>query len=198
MPIAPMALPQPGRTPPAPITTARRIGSSCRRSRMARSPSPTAGTVSARPTVRSAAPRRGDNAMRKSFVLAVASVIVLIATALPAQQPQKAPGPWRGAGATPCVGPDGGVFQCPPAPRVIAVRAGRLFDSKTGQMLTRQVVLLHGRAHHGGRTGGSGQDSGRRAGDRPQPGDGPARPDRRAHAHVQHRGPEHARRKRRC
>ena len=35
-------------------------------------------------------------------------------------------------------------LQCPPAPRVIAVRAGRLFDSKTGQMLTRQVVLLSG------------------------------------------------------
>ena len=59
-------------------------------------------------------------------------------------QVQAPPAPWRGAGPTPCVGPDGGVYQCPPAPRVIAVRAGRLFDSKTGQMLTRQVVLLSG------------------------------------------------------
>ena len=42
------------------------------------------------------------------------------------------------------MGSDGGVYKCPPAPRVIAVRAGRLFDSKTGQMLTRQVVLLSG------------------------------------------------------
>ena len=42
------------------------------------------------------------------------------------------------------MGSDGGVYQCPPAPRTIAVRAGRLFDSKTGQMLTRQVVVLHG------------------------------------------------------
>jgi imidazolonepropionase-like amidohydrolase len=42
------------------------------------------------------------------------------------------------------MGPDGGAYQCPPAPRVVAVRAGRLFDSKGGQMLARQVVLLMG------------------------------------------------------
>jgi imidazolonepropionase-like amidohydrolase len=42
------------------------------------------------------------------------------------------------------MGSDGGFFQCPPAPRVVAVRAGRMFDSKTGQILTRQVVLLSG------------------------------------------------------
>jgi imidazolonepropionase-like amidohydrolase len=42
------------------------------------------------------------------------------------------------------VGKDGGVLQCPPAARVIAIRAGRLFDSKTGQMLTGQVVILSG------------------------------------------------------
>ncbi len=69
--------------------------------------------------------------------------ILLIATTLSAQV-QPPPAPWRGAGPTPCVGSDGGIIQCPPAPRVIAVRAGRLFDSKTGQMLARQVVLLQG------------------------------------------------------
>ena len=42
------------------------------------------------------------------------------------------------------MGPEGGFLQCPPAPRAIAIRAGRLFDSKTGQMLTKQVVLLTG------------------------------------------------------
>jgi imidazolonepropionase-like amidohydrolase len=51
---------------------------------------------------------------------------------------------WRGAGPTPCVGSDGGVLQCPPAPQTVAVRAGRLFDSKTGQMRMEQVVLLTG------------------------------------------------------
>ena len=52
--------------------------------------------------------------------------------------------PWRGAGPTPCTGSDGGFHQCPPALGVTAVRAGRLFDSKTGQMLTKQVVILSG------------------------------------------------------
>jgi imidazolonepropionase-like amidohydrolase len=59
-------------------------------------------------------------------------------------QVQPPPAPWRGAGPTPCVGSDGGVYRCPPAPHSLAVRAGRLFDSKTGQMLTKQVVLVSG------------------------------------------------------
>jgi imidazolonepropionase-like amidohydrolase len=59
-------------------------------------------------------------------------------------QVQPPPAPWRGAGATPCVGSDGGVYQCPPAPRAFAVRAGHLFDSTTGQVLTKQVVLVSG------------------------------------------------------
>src|SRR2546428_3101884 len=69
--------------------------------------------------------------------------ILLIATTLSAQV-QPPPAPWRGAGPTPCVGPDGGVYQCPPAPRVIAVRAGRLFDSKTGQLLKGQIIVVSG------------------------------------------------------
>ena len=52
--------------------------------------------------------------------------------------------PWRGAGPTPCTGSDGGYRQCPPAPRVIAIRAGHLFDSRKGQLLARQVVVLTG------------------------------------------------------
>ena len=73
--------------------------------------------------------------------------ITLLAAALGmmlSAQVQPPPAPWRGAGPTPCVGSDNGVFQCPPAPRVIAVRAGRMFNSKTGQMLTKQVVVLAG------------------------------------------------------
>src|SRR5436190_7609333 len=71
------------------------------------------------------------------------AAFLLIATTLSAQV-QPPPAPWRGAGPTPCVGSDGGIIQCPAAPRVIAVRAGHLFDSKTGKMLARQVVLLQG------------------------------------------------------
>ncbi len=71
------------------------------------------------------------------------TVILFVACGLFAQV-QPPPAPWRGAGPTPCVGSDGGVFQCPPAPRTFAVRAGRLFDSKTGRTLTKQVVLISG------------------------------------------------------
>src|SRR5271166_3584077 len=69
--------------------------------------------------------------------------MLLSITALWAQ-PKPLTTAWRGAGATPCVGSDGGILQCPPAPRVVAVRAGRLFNSKNGQMLTKQVVVISG------------------------------------------------------
>ena len=71
------------------------------------------------------------------------AAFVLVVTAAWAQV-QVPPAPWRGAGPTPCVGSDGGIYQCVPAPGVIAVRAGRLFDSKAGRVLTRQVVLISG------------------------------------------------------
>ena len=79
---------------------------------------------------------------RKSILTAVFGIL-LSATAMQAQV-QVPPAPWRGAGTPPCVGSDGGVYQCPPAPRLFAVRAGRLFDSNTGRMLTRQVVIVSG------------------------------------------------------
>src|SRR5690348_3788453 len=69
---------------------------------------------------------------------------VLLVAAVAGAQPQAPPAPWRGAGATPCVGADGGIYQCPPAAGTIAIRAGRLFDSKSGRMLTRQVIVLSG------------------------------------------------------
>jgi imidazolonepropionase-like amidohydrolase len=73
--------------------------------------------------------------------LTAALGFAVAAIALNAQAPQT---PWRGAGSQPCVGADGGVYQCPPAPGVVAVRAGRLFDSKAGRMSTNQVVLITG------------------------------------------------------
>lgn len=81
--------------------------------------------------------------MRNNHFLLAACAILLSATALCAQG-KHPDAPWRGAGPTPCVGSDGGVVNCPPAPRAMAVRAGRMFDSNTGQMLTNQVILLFG------------------------------------------------------
>ncbi len=69
---------------------------------------------------------------------------ILIGAAALGAQPQPPPAPWRGAGPTPCAGTDGGIYKCSPAPRSYAVRAGHLFDSKNGQMLTKQVVLISG------------------------------------------------------
>ena len=48
------------------------------------------------------------------------------------------------SGSAPCFGIDGGVIVCAPAARTIAVRAGRMFDSNAGRMLTNQTILLRG------------------------------------------------------
>jgi imidazolonepropionase-like amidohydrolase len=77
-------------------------------------------------------------------ILPFAAAIVIVGAAMSSAQVQPPPAPWRGAGPTPCVGSDGGVYKCAPAPRTIAIRAGRRFDSTTGQMLTRRLVLITG------------------------------------------------------
>src|SRR6186713_3080965 len=55
-----------------------------------------------------------------------------------------APEPWRRTGARPCVRPGSGFAQCPAPLVVTAVRAGRLFDSEAGRMLTNQVIVING------------------------------------------------------
>src|SRR5207245_3611512 len=85
------------------------------------------------------APRRG-----LVVLFMVAACMVLLAAMTVGAQVQPPPAPWRGAGPTPCVGSDGGIYKCPPAPQTIAVRAGRLFDSKNGTMLTKQMIVLQG------------------------------------------------------
>jgi imidazolonepropionase-like amidohydrolase len=74
----------------------------------------------------------------------LAGVILTIFTTGLLAQVQPPPAPWRGAGPTPCVGPDQGVHICLPPSRTIAVRAGKLFDSVNGRMLAGQVVLISG------------------------------------------------------
>jgi imidazolonepropionase-like amidohydrolase len=79
--------------------------------------------------------------MKVRSFLAIALALAAVAARAQVQLP---PAPWRGAGPIPCVGSDRGIHQCPPAARVIAVRAGRLFDSKSGQMLRDQTVVISG------------------------------------------------------
>jgi len=71
-------------------------------------------------------------------------VILLVITVGVRAQVQPPPAPWRGAGPTPCVGSDGGVIKCAPAGAATVIRAARLFDSRTGQIRTRQVIVIEG------------------------------------------------------
>src|SRR5437660_11738436 len=85
--------------------------------------------------------------MRCTSLLVAMFGMLSVAQGLCAQAPKasREEAPWRGVGPRPCMGPpDVGAYKCPPAPEVVAVRAGRLFDSKNGQMLANQVVLLLG------------------------------------------------------
>ena len=135
--------------------------------------------------------------MRYKFVITTAFGILIGAATLGAQE-QVPAARGEARGRTPCVGSDGGIFQCPPAPQV---------DRRPRRPPVRQQDRpdadetggdSFGRAHHRGRTGGPSQDSGGSASDRPQPGDRAARPDRRAHAHVQHAQATRDRRKPPC
>lgn len=93
--------------------------------------------------------------MRHVTVVVGAALTTVVCGVLTAQAPRggapatpprsPAPAPWRMVGEPPCVGPEGGTLACDPAsPRITAIRAGRMFDSLTGQLLTRQVVLVQG------------------------------------------------------
>src|SRR5215471_9752195 len=82
---------------------------------------------------------RSRSALSATVIGTLGSLI--LATALWAQEAGPG-GPWRGAGPQPCFGADGGTYQCRQPPGLIAIRAGRLFDSRAGRMLTDQVVLI--------------------------------------------------------
>src|SRR5262245_52572140 len=76
--------------------------------------------------------------------IAASVIATLLLTLSLRAQVQPPPAPWRGAGPTPCVGSDGGVIRCAPAAAVTVIRAGRLFDSKTGQIRAKQVIVIEG------------------------------------------------------
>src|SRR5262245_2298160 len=94
-------------------------------------------------------PRGEDHMTRAKIGLIALTAVVAWSTMIAAQAPstperKQAPGPLRFIGAQPCVNPEAGVIVCPSPAKTIAVRAGRLFDSVSGQMLTRQVVIVTG------------------------------------------------------
>src|SRR6266566_3198621 len=84
--------------------------------------------------------------MRSKCFLAAAFGLITMIVSVRAQAPQASrERAWPGVGPQPCMGPPTvGYYKCSPAPEAVAVRAGRLFDSKTGRMLTKQLVLIQG------------------------------------------------------
>ena len=82
--------------------------------------------------------------MRSIFaMLAVAGS--LWAAPMPTHAQAGGPGtPWRGAGPQPCFGIDEFAKQCAAPARTVAIRAGRLFDSNLGKLLTDQVIVIQG------------------------------------------------------
>src|SRR6478736_5538043 len=86
-------------------------------------------------------PNHGEEQAMRCKTHLLSAVLGLLGTCA-AVTSLSAQSPWRGAGAQPCFGPEGGSYECPRQPGPIALRAGRLFDSKTGRMLTDQVVLI--------------------------------------------------------
>ena len=81
--------------------------------------------------------------MRFNCVTGMIVLMTLVICSLPGQV-KTPPAAWRGAGPTPCVGSDGGILKCQTATGVVAIRAGRLFESRSGRMLIRQVVVISG------------------------------------------------------
>ena len=87
--------------------------------------------------------------MTRSNVVATVLGALMCAALVSAQAPSTTPrkpvtGSWRFIGPAPCTNLEGSFVQCPPAGGSVAVRAGRLFDSVSGRMLTKQIVLITG------------------------------------------------------
>ena len=89
--------------------------------------------------------RRLPSVVAAAVLIGAVVTAVLHAQAIPAPSARPlAPEPWRRTGAQPCVRPGSGFAQCAAPAGVTAVRAGRLFDSQTGRMLTNQIVVING------------------------------------------------------
>jgi len=82
-----------------------------------------------------------------SFALASSSIVglALLCSAASAQGVGGQGQPWRGAGPQPCFGAiDNSANKCPAPAETVAIRAGHLFDSNTGQMRADQTIVVNG------------------------------------------------------
>lgn len=82
-------------------------------------------------------------------VLASRAALCVVCTAalaapLRAQEGGSPSAPWRGAGPQPCFGADGGANKCVAPPGVMAIRAGAVFDSRSGTTARDQVIVVAG------------------------------------------------------
>ena len=81
----------------------------------------------------------------RSMLAMLAVAGPLCAAPLAAHAQAGGPGtPWRGAGPQPCFGIDDYATQCAAPARTIAIRAGWLFDSNGGKLLSDWVVVIRG------------------------------------------------------
>src|SRR5438034_6801447 len=79
--------------------------------------------------------------MHRQNKLVVVLVAVIAAAASAAARSQEAEG--AGTARTPSASPEARKFLAPPN-QVVAIRAARLFDSRTGRMLAKPVIVVRG------------------------------------------------------
>src|SRR5262245_4772421 len=78
---------------------------------------------------------------RVKFVAVLVAVLAGFVSA--AARSQEGEGGERVSGRTPSAAPEAKKFLAPPG-QVVAIRAGRMFDARSGKMLANQVIVVKG------------------------------------------------------
>src|SRR6266516_4795843 len=81
--------------------------------------------------------------MRSQNKLVVVLVAVIAAAASAVVRSQEGEGTGSGSARTPSASPEARKFLAPPN-QVVVIRAGRLFDSRSGRMLANPVIVVRG------------------------------------------------------
>src|SRR5690349_2653623 len=88
------------------------------------------------------APTKEENMLARVKVLA-ALVALIAASAAPTARSQEGEGAGPPSGRTPSASPEAKKLLAPPD-QVVAVRAGRMFDARSGKLLANQLILVRG------------------------------------------------------